>query len=346
MNDEELNKIEEKAYILGTKEHRVIDYKKYYYEYCIKYLIYGNVLRNNTYPLSVSSERIFQSLKISEHSNKMNAIGIAHGSTVAGNDQVRFDLSFNILCPEKIILTPIRDLKISREEEINYIKKMGGNITLNQYKYSINKGIWGTSIGGDDLLNFAACNFTKKIIELTFANGEIVIINNKLNYPIQNILNIQKIAYKFTTVRDIHVGDTLIGIKGKIYFEANSALIIIKAHQFLEKHVLSKWQLYWKDQLSNWYGILLHEAHYLDPIMRNIEYFLMSTQKRVNGTVKFNLYPFELLEINSPFDLIKSEEEKYGEINKSCTAEEVKGFIKIFSKNMKIYHNKTMDVES
>jgi argininosuccinate synthase len=344
-NNYELNKIEEKAYIIGTKNHIVIDYKNYYYEYCIKYLIFGNVLRNNTYPLSVSSERIFQAIKIAEYSNKINAIGIAHGSTGAGNDQVRFDLAFNILCPEKKIFTPIRYLKLSRKEEINYIKTMG--IPLNKYKYSINKGIWGTSIGGYAIFNYEASiiNFKKKI-ELFFYNGEIIQVNGKINAPIQNIINIEKIASKLAIARYIHVGDTLIGIKGKIYFEANSAIIIIKAHHLLEKHVLSKWQLYWKDQLSNWYGILLHEAQYFDPIMRNIESFLIETQKRVTGTVKLHLYPyrFELIGINSSFDLMKAEEEKYGEINKVSTAEEVKGFIKILSKNMNIYYNKTMNV--
>ncbi|WP_185871412.1 argininosuccinate synthase domain-containing protein [Blattabacterium cuenoti] len=351
----ELDKIEERALNIGSKSHKTIDAIEEYYHNCIKYLIFGNILKNNTYPLSASSERIFQAIKIAQYATFIQAKAIAHGSTGAGNDQIRFDIAFQILCPEKITLSPIRDRKVSRKEEIEYLKEKGVSISWDQAKYSINKGIWGTSIGGKETLtsyhDFPEEAYPTKLsskksenLKLEFEKGELVSVNKEKGKAIKNIIKIEKIASKFAIGRGIHIGDTILGIKGRVAFEASAAIIIIKAHHLLEKHILTKWQLYWKDQLSNWYGMLLHEAQYLDPVMRDIEKFLKSTQERLTGTVDIILYPyrFHLVGIKSKFDLMTSSNSnmaQYGEMNYAWTAEDVKGFTKILSNQMKIYHN-------
>lgn len=351
--EEELKKIQERALNIGALSHRTIDSIEEYYQNCIKYLIFGNILKNNTYPLSVSSERIFQAIKIAQYATNIKAKAIAHGSTGAGNDQIRFDIAFQIICPEKITLSPIRDLKISRKEEIEYLRNSGVyNICWDQAKYSINKGIWGTSIGGKETLtssnDFPDEAYPTKLrrkksenLELEFEKGELVSVNREKGKAIKNIIKIEKIASEFAIGRGIHIGDTILGIKGRVAFEASAAIIIIKAHHLLEKHILTKWQLYWKEQLSNWYGMLLHEAQYLDPVMRDIEMFLSSTQERLTGTVHIILYPyrFHLVGIKSKFDLMDSNMAQYGEINHAWTAEDVKGFTKILSNQMKMYHN-------
>ncbi|WP_185852535.1 argininosuccinate synthase domain-containing protein [Blattabacterium cuenoti] len=351
--EKELKKIQERALNIGAISHRTIDAIEEYYQNCIKYLIFGNILKNNTYPLSVSSERIFQAIKIAQYATNIKAKAIAHGSTGAGNDQIRFDIAFQIICPEKITLSPIRDLKISRKEEIEYLQNSGVyNICWDQAKYSINKGIWGTSIGGKETLtssnDFPDEAYPTKLrrkksenLELEFEKGELVSVNREKGKAIKNIIKIEKIASEFAIGRGIHIGDTILGIKGRVAFEASAAIIIIKAHHLLEKHILTKWQLYWKEQLSNWYGMLLHEAQYLDPVMRDIEMFLSSTQERLTGTVHLILYPyrFHLVGIKSKFDLMDSNMAQYGEINHAWTAEDVKGFTKILSNQMKMYHN-------
>ncbi|WP_341659421.1 argininosuccinate synthase domain-containing protein [Blattabacterium cuenoti] len=351
---DELNQIEKRALSIGSKSHKTIDAIEEYYQNCIKYLIFGNILKNNTYPLSASSERIFQAIKIAQYATYIQAKAIAHGSTGAGNDQIRFDIAFQIICPEKITLSPIRDRKVSRKEEIEYLKNKGVSICWDQAKYSINKGIWGTSIGGKETLtsyhDFPEEAYQKKLkrkksenLELEFEKGELVSVNQEKGKATKNIIKIEQIASEFAIGRGIHIGDTILGIKGRIAFEASAAIIIIKAHHLLEKHILTKWQLYWKEQLSNWYGMLLHEAQYLDPVMRDIEKFLKSTQERLTGTVDIILYPyrFHLVGIKSKFDLMTSSNmaAQYGEMNYAWTAEDVKGFSKIFSNQMKMYHN-------
>jgi argininosuccinate synthase len=348
----ELKNIEENAYSIGTKYHRIIDATNFYYDYCIKYLIFGNVLRNNIYPLSVSSERIFQAIKVAEYANEIDAIAIAHGSTCAGNDQIRFDIAFQILCPDKRILSPIRDNQCSRQEEMNYLREHGIDILWTKARYSINKGLWGISISGEETLTsyenlpseaypISIKEMESKNIQLGFEKGEFISINREKSYSIKNIIKLEQIASKFAIGRDIHIGDTLIGIKGRVGLQASSAIILIKAHQLLEKHILTKWQIYWKEQLSNWYGMFLHEAQYLEPVMRNIESFLKDSQNRVNGEVyiKLSPYKFELIGVRSNFDLMQSKNEKYGETNEDWNAEDAKGFIKIFGKQIKMYHS-------
>ena len=351
-NETDLQRIEEKAYRLGAKEHVSIDITQEYYDKCIRYMVYGNVLRNNTYPISVSSERVFQAIAIIEYAKKIGAKYVAHGSTGAGNDQVRFDLTFQVLAPEISIITPIRDLSLSRDEEINYLREHGVDDDFIKMQYSINQGLWGTSIGGKETLTsdkplpesayptqLKAAE--EKVVSLGFEKGELKTIDgNTYSSGPAAIQALEAIASPYAIGRDIHVGDTIIGIKGRVGFEAAAPLIIIKAHHLLEKHTLSKWQLYWKEQLANWYGMFLHEALYLDPVMRNIETFLESTQPTVNGTVHVALKPyhFELQGIESDNDLMSSVFGKYGEESKAWTGEEVKGFTAILGNALKIYH--------
>ena len=346
----DLKLIKYNSKVIGSNNFQCIDAEKDFYQKIIRFLVYGNILKNSTYPLSVSSERIIQAIEIIKYAKKIKASSIAHGSTGAGNDQVRFDLIFQILSSDIKIITPIRDNKISREEEISFLKKNGIELNWNEKKYSINKGLWGTSIGGKETLgsrhNIPENAYPSKVdkkkeenISLTFKKGEIVAVNNIKASPIENIKKIEKIASKFGVGRDTHVGDTIIGIKGRVGFEAAAPILIIKAHHLLEKHTLTKWQLIYKEQLCINYGLLLHEGQYLDPVMRDIEKFLISSQKNVSGDVfiKLNPYRYELIGIKSKFDLMDSKFGNYGEMNKKWSADEVKGFIKILSNQNKIY---------
>ena len=348
-SSEEIKIINEKAITLGASSYTSIDSVKTFYNKVVKYLIFGNVLRNNTYPLSVSAERIVQAVEIVNHAKKIGAKYIAHGSTGAGNDQVRFDMIFQTLAPEIEIITPIRDHKLSRESEIAYLKENGVDYSWEKAKYSINKGLWGTSVGGDETLTsnlpLPDTAYPSQLkekeptsVKLTFAKGELVAINDQKNDPVSNIEKLEAMASKYAIGRDIHVGDTIIGIKGRVGFEAAAPLIIIKAHHLLEKHTLSKWQQYQKEQLGNFYGMLLHEGNYLDEVMRNTEAFLTDTQKNVSGDVFVSLYPFQfrLDGIASPHDLMNASFGSYGEMNKGWSADEAKGFIKILSNPGKI----------
>lgn len=351
-NDEELNKIEAHAYKLGVKSHTTIDAVKNYYDKIIKYLVFGNVLKNNTYPLSVSAERLSQAVFIAEHVKLLQADIVAHGSTGAGNDQVRFDMIFNIMIPGVEICTPIRDLKLSREEEIAYLKSKAVDMNFEKSMYSINKGLWGTSVGGKETLHSngmlpeeawptqLTASGTASL-ELGFEKGELYYVNNKkFNHPTEAILELQKIAGSYGIGRDIHVGDTIIGIKGRVGFEAAAPMIIIKAHHALEKHVLTKWQLNWKDQLALFYGNWLHEGQILDPVMRDMEAFFENSQAHVTGKVFVDLMPyrFQVTGIASEYDLMSSKFGKYGEMNSGWTGEDVRGFSKIFGNQTMIYN--------
>ncbi len=351
-DNHELETVKERALELGSSHHINKDILEEFYQKAVKYLIFGNVLKNNTYPLSVSAERIFQAIAVVEYANEIGAKYIAHGSTGAGNDQIRFDLIFQTMAPGIEIITPIRDLQLSRQEEVDFLKSHGVDYSWEKAKYSINKGLWGTSVGGSETLTSEKSLPEKAYpsqlektddleITLHFEKGEPVGINDFKGSPVEVIQKLEKIANQYAIGRDIHVGDTIIGIKGRVGFEAAAALLIIKGHHLLEKHVLSKWQQYWKEQLANWYGMLLHEANYLDPVMRNIESFLDDSQKLVSGKVFMTLKPyhFTLNGIESDHDLMKSDFGQYGEMNKAWTADDAKGFIKLYGNANKIYHN-------
>ena len=351
--EEELEKIEVHAYKLGVKSHTAVNAVKSYYDKIIKYLVFGNVLKNNTYPLSVSAERLSQAVFIAEHVQHLDADIVAHGSTGAGNDQVRFDMIFNIMIPGVEICTPIRDLKLSREDEITYLKSKGVDMNFDKSMYSINKGLWGTSVGGKETLNSKGMlpeeawptqvtATEPKSVELEFVKGELIGIDgNKFSHPSEAIQHLQSIAGPFGIGRDIHVGDTIIGIKGRVGFEAAAPMIILKAHHALEKNVLTKWQLNWKDQLALFYGNWLHEGQILDPVMRDIEAFFQNSQENVTGKVFVELMPyrFQITGIESVYDLMSSKFGKYGEMNTGWTGDDVRGFSKIFGNQTMIYHS-------
>ena len=349
---EELKTIEAHAYKLGVKTHTTIDAVKSYYDTIVKYLVYGNVLKNNTYPLSVSAERLSQALHIAEHAKKLGADAVAHGSTGAGNDQVRFDMIFHIMIPGIEIITPIRDMQLSREEEIAYLKSKGVEMNFEKSQYSINKGLWGTSVGGKETLSSKGMlpedawptqvtESGERALELGFEKGELKKVDGQtFDHPTEAIQYVQSIAGPFGIGRDIHIGDTIIGIKGRVGFEAAAPMVIIKAHHALEKHVLTKWQLNWKDQLAQFYGNWLHEGQILDPVMRDIEAFFTSSQQGVSGTVFVQLMPyrFQVVGIESANDLMSAKFGKYGEMNTGFTGQDVRGFSKIFGNQTSIYY--------
>lgn len=351
--DAELKKIEEHAYRLGVATHTTIDARKEYYDKIIRFLVYGNVLKNDTYPLSVSAERVLQAIKIAGHVRLINADAVAHGSTGAGNDQVRFDMIFHIMIPEIPILTPVRDLALSRQQEIEYLKDKNVSMNFEKSVYSINKGLWGTSVGGKETLNSNGIlpeeawptQLTRQgeeEVRLRFEKGNLVEVNDKyFRHPVDAIVFLQTVAGAYAIGRDIHVGDTIIGIKGRVGFEAAAPMLILKAHHLLEKHVLGKWQINLKKQLADFYGNFIHEGQLLDPVMRDIEAFFVSSQEHVNGRVFAQLYPyrFVLKGVESDYDLMNPRYGSYGEMNKAWTGDDVRGFSKIFGNQTSIYQS-------
>ena len=348
----EVASIEEKALAFGVSHYECIDARERLYNEVLRFLIYGNVLRNNMYPLSVSAERATQAMVLIEYAKKVGANAIVHGSTGAGNDQVRFDLIFSVLAPEIEIITPIRDNTLSREEEIEYLKSHGYEFSFEKSKYSVNKGIWGTSVGGAETLTSSTGlpesaypsqlkKSTPEKLTLEFKGGELSSVNGQKGSPTELITLLEEIAAPFAIGRDIHVGDTILGIKGRVGFEAAAPMIILKAHELLEKHVLTKWQQYQKQQLAQFYGMLLHEGQLLDPVMRDTEAYLERSQERVTGAVYLTLHPyrFTLEGIDSPYDMMQSKVATYGETNKAWDSRDAKGFIKIYSNAIQISHH-------
>jgi argininosuccinate synthase len=347
-----LKRIETHAYQIGSQKHSTLEATSIYYQQCIKYLIWGNILRYNTYPLSVSSERFFQAMALVDYAKKIGAEYIAHGSTGAGNDQVRFDLAIQILAPEIKIIAPIRSMQLSRQQEIDYLKKQGISMDWEKAAYSINKGLWGTTIGGKETLTShqslpesaypsPLSKTAPETLYLQFEKGELVGVNEQsFASSVEAIQMVEKIASAFAIGRDTHVGDTIIGLKGRIGFVAAAPIVIVKSHELLEKHCLTKWQIYWKEQLANWYGMLLHEGQYLDPVMRSIEAFIEKTQETISGRVQIKLHPyrFELVGIESNHDLMQAKFGQYGETNQLWSSEDAVGFIKLLSNPIKFYH--------
>ena len=351
---EQLKKNEENAYKLGAVAYVTLDVTHEYYEKSLKYMIFGNVLRNNCYPISVSSERIFQAIAIARYAKEIGADAIAHGSTGAGNDQIRFDMTFLVMAPGVEIITLTRDQKLTRKEEVDYLNEHGFSADFTKLKYSYNVGIWGTSICGGELLDptqglpeeaylkHVTAQEQEALLRITFDKGEIVAVNDEaFDDKVAAIQKIEELGASYAIGRDANVGDTIIGIKGRVGFEAGAPILIIAAHKMLEKHTMTKWQLYWKEQLGTWYGMFLHEAQYLEPVMRNIEAFLLSSQENVNGRVLIDLKPYRyvLVGVESDFDLMKTDFGEYGEVNKAWSADDVKGFTKILGNQMKIYRN-------
>ncbi len=351
-SQEQLKKNEENAYRLGAKHYVTLDVTQEYYEKSLRYMIFGNVLRNNCYPISVSSERIFQAIAIARYANEVGADAIAHGSTGAGNDQIRFDMTFLVMAPGVKIITLTRDEKLSRKDEVDYLNAHGFNADFAKLKYSYNVGIWGTSICGGELLDSAqglpeeaflkhVTQTEERLLKIEFEKGEIVAVDGeRFTDKIKAIQRIEEIGAAYAVGRDCNVGDTIIGIKGRVGFEAAAPMLIIEAHRLLEKYTLSKWQQYWKDQVANWYGMFLHESQYLEPVMPDIEAMLTSSQRNVNGTAILRLRPygFDTVGVDSKDDLLKSKLGEYGEMQHGWTSEEVKGFIKVSSTPLRVYY--------
>ncbi len=357
---EQLRANEENAYRLGAVKYVTLDVTQEYYGKSLRYMVYGNVLRNGTYPISVSSERIFQGIAIARYAKEIGADAIAHGSTGAGNDQVRFDMTFLVMCPDMEIITLTRDGNLSRKEEVDYLNAHGFSADFTRLKYSYNVGIWGTSICGGEILDSTqglpesaylkqVSRKGSEVLSLGFTKGELCEVNGRhYDDRIAAIRAVEEIGSAYGIGRDMHVGDTIIGIKGRVGFEAAAPMLIIGAHKFLEKFTLSKWQQYWKDQVASWYGMFLHESQYLEPVMRDIEAMLESSQRNVNGTVTLELrpYSFSTIGVDSPDDLVKSKLGEYGETQKGWTAEDAKGFIKVLSTPLRVYYGKHADEEN
>ena len=350
-SDKELDAVGIRSRQMGATSHKTVNVIDEYYQKCIRFLVYGNILKNHTYPLSVSAERVFQAMAIADAALQLKADYIAHGSTGAGNDQIRFDMIFAIMAPDIPVLTPIRDMKLSREKEIAYLEKNGVQMDWKKAAYSINQGLWGTSIGGKETLTSdktlpeeaypsQVAKDDETEIQLHFEQGQITAINDKkYKNPVEAIEILNNIGSDYGIGRGVHVGDTIIGIKGRVGFEAAAPMLILKAHEALEKHVLTKWQIYWKEQMANWYGMLLHEGQYLEPVMRNIEAFLEDTQATVNGTVIIKLAPrrFEIIGIDSNNDLMNSKFGQYGEMPSNWTSDDARGFAKIMANQISIF---------
>lgn len=350
-NTDEVSSMHQKAMQLGAKEFECIDALNTFYDKIIRFLIYGNVLRNNTYPLSVSAERVIQAMLIKDYAKKLNAKYIAHGCTGAGNDQVRFEMAFQILAPDINIIAPIREKALTREQEVAYLRKHGIDLQWEKAQYSVNDGLWGTSVGGSETLvsgkslpekayPYQIKKYEAQPIEISFEKGQISSIDNQIDDEVSLIQRLNHICQQYAIGRDIHVGDTIIGIKGRIGFQAGGALLLIKAHHLLEKHTQSKWQQFQKEQLSNFYGMMLHEGHYWDPVMRDIESYLENSQRTVTGTVFCRLHPYryEILGVKSTFDLLENEYGSYGEQNKGWSDKDSQGFIKLQAMANKIFH--------
>ncbi len=350
---EQLATNEKNAFKLGAKAYVTLDVTQEYYEKSLKYMIFGNVLRNNCYPISVSSERIFQAIAIARYAKEIGADAIAHGSTGAGNDQIRFDMTFLVMAPGTEIITLTRDKKLTRKEEVDYLNEHGFEADFAKLKYSYNVGIWGTSICGGELLDptqglpeeaylkHVTAKEPETQLKITFDKGEIVAVNGEaFTDKVKAIQKIEEIGASYAIGRDANVGDTIIGIKGRVGFEAAAPKLIIEAHRLLEKSTLSKWQQYWKDQVANWYGMFLHESQYLEPVMPDMEAMLTSSQRNVTGTaiLKLRPYGFETVGVDSDNDLTKSKLGEYGETQNGWTADEAKGFIKVLSTPLRVYY--------
>ena len=330
---EQLKRNEENAYKLGAVKYVTLDVTQEYYEKSLKYMIFGNVLRNNCYPISVSSERIFQAIAIARYAKEIGADAIAHGSTGAGNDQIRFDMTFLVMAPGVEIITLTRDRNLTRKEEVDYLNANG---YFADFTKDPTQGL-----PEEAYLKHVTNPEKESLLKIQFDKGEIVAVNGEqFDDHIKAIQKIEEIGASYAIGRDANVGDTIIGIKGRVGFEAAAPKLIIEAHRLLEKSTLSKWQQYWKDQIANWYGMFLHESQYLEPVMPDIEAMLTSSQRNVTGTaiLKLRPYGFETVGIDSVNDLTKSKLGEYGETQTGWTADEAKGFIKVSSTPLRVYY--------
>ena len=348
-SESELAETERRARDLGVASHATLRETERYYRDLIRYLVYGNALRGGVYPLCVSAERIHQATAIARYAAELGVDAVAHGSTGAGNDQVRFDLVFQLLAPGTEIVTPIREQGLSREAEIAYLREHGVDLPWSQAQYSINRGLWGTSVGGAETLTSdgvlpeeawpTQLTATEpRTVTLGFTRGELTAVDGEALAPVAAIRRLHALAAPYAVGRGVHVGDTIIGTKGRVGFEAPAPTLILDAHRLLEKHTLSKWQQHWKEQLGQWYGMFVHEAQYHEPVMRDLEAFLEHTQATVTGEVDVRLDPrrYELLGARSPHDLMDRRFGAYGEATGGWDGADVRGFTRILANPLRI----------
>lgn len=344
---DEIASIEQRAKELGVASHVTIDARRELFDDYLRYLIFANALRGDVYPLSVSAERIVQAKRCAIYAREIGASVIAHGSTGAGNDQVRFDVAFWVLAPDLEIVTPVRELGLSRRRETKFLTEHGVDVPESTSTYSVNRGLWGTTIGGaethssDGVLPEEAYVLSAhpeerpsepEEITITFEDGIPVALDGKELDPVSLIGELDIRAGRHGIGRGMHVGDTILGIKGRVAFEAPAPNVIIASHRELEKLCLSRHQLMWKRTLGDLYGSFLHEARFFDPLMRDLEAFLESTQSRVSGIVNVQLFQSiaTVLGANSPFSLLGKARTVYGERASLWTGEEAAAFAKLY----------------
>ncbi len=339
---EECAAIRLQAERVGAAEHHEVDARDQVFDRFVRYLIQGNVLRGEVYPLSVAAERTQQALTVAEVARAIGAKAVAHGSTGAGNDQVRFDVALRVLAPELEIVTPIRDAGVKREQAIAFLKARGLPVPAKAGAYSINRGLWGTTWGGGwthdtwagppaELLDPPADAPAPREIVLRWERGLPVALDGEALAGAALVARLGELSDTCGLGRNIHVGETALGIKGRIGFEAGAALVLIAAHRELEKLVLTKWQAFWKDQLGRFYGDRLHEGQYFDPALRDIEALITSSQARVTGETRVRLAPgrFQVVGTRSPHSMMDASVATYGEENRLWTGDEARAFARV-----------------
>lgn len=344
---DELGLIERRARRLGVASHTTIDATAELFHDYLRYLVYANALRGDVYPLSVSAERTVQAKKTVEHALQLGAGAIAHGSTGAGNDQVRFDVAFRVLAPQLAVLTPIRELALSRADSTAYLTQRGIEVPPKTSTYSVNRGLWGTTIGGgathsetgqlpEDAYVMTAGPTqrpaTPRTVEIGFQRGTPRSLDDQNMDPVALVTALNQAAGAYGVGRGMHVGDTILGIKGRVAFEAPAAVTLIAAHRELEKLTLSRQQQFWKRTLGELYGQMMHEARYFDPLMRDLEAFLASSQQSVSGTVKVVLTAGQALVSGaaSPFSMMNPKVAVYGEGASGWSGAEAAAFSKLY----------------
>lgn len=347
IDEEEARAIEQRSQDLGAEKHLLIDARSDLFDQHLSYLVKGNVLRGGVYPLCVGPERVTQAKKAIEAARETGARAVAHGSTGAGNDQVRFDVALRLLAADLEIITPIRSLGLSRQDTTSYLRQRGYDVPEKTTTYSINRGLWGTTIGGRETLSTteplpdAAYPDTVSpadapddplIVEISFEQGIPTALDGKATSPVSIVETLNQRGAAHGVGRGIHVGDTIMGIKGRVAFEAPAPIILINAHRELEKIVLTRWQRFQKDHLSDFYGQLLHEGQNFDPVMRDIEAFLDSSQQPVTGTVRVQLFKgnVQVLGCDSPSSMFDAGVATYGETNELWDGRDAQGFTQIY----------------
>jgi len=360
ITDADAERLHGRSKELGAAEHHLIDGRDQLFADHLRYLIMGNVLRGGVYPLCVGSERVVQARKIVSVARKLGARAIAHGSTGAGNDQVRFDVALQLLADDLEIITPIRDNHLTRHHTTVFLKERGFSVPGSTTRYSINAGLWGTTVGGAETLGTRhplpeeaypgttavnANTESHRDVKVTFKKGIPVALDDAEMAAVPLIESLNDIGLRFGAGRDIHVGDTILGVKGRVAFEAPAPLILVTAHRELEKVVLTKWQRYQKDHLADFYGMLLHEGQHFDPVMRDIEVFLLSSQEVVSGEVFVRLAhgSVTVQGCESPYSMFNTGVATYGEESAYWSGRDARGFCRITGMQAFLAHKARTD---